>query len=59
MLSRISSDYYLLLEQRRDNRPSSQVLDALAGAALQLDVKASDLHQLAGLTSRHLALGGR
>ena len=41
MLAGISSDYYLRLEQGRDNNPSSQVLEALA-RALQLDIKATD-----------------
>lgn len=36
MLAGISSDYYLRLEQGRDQRPSTQVLDALA-RVLQLD----------------------
>jgi hypothetical protein len=42
-------DYYLRLEQGRDQHPSAQVLDALA-RALQLDFKATEhLHRLAGL----------
>jgi transcriptional regulator with XRE-family HTH domain len=50
LLAGISSDYYLRLEQGRDNHPSPQVLDALA-RALQLDVKATEyLHQLASPT---------
>ena len=53
MLSGISVDYYLRLEQGRDEHPSSQVLDALA-RALRLDVKATEhLHQLAGLRTAH------
>jgi transcriptional regulator with XRE-family HTH domain len=36
MLAGISPDYYLRLEQGRDNHPSAQVIDALA-RALQLD----------------------
>ena len=49
MLAGISVDYYLRLEQGRDQHPSSQVLDALA-RALRLDVKATEhLHRLAGL----------
>jgi transcriptional regulator with XRE-family HTH domain len=36
MLAGVSSDYYIRLEQGRDQHPSSQVLDALA-RALQLD----------------------
>ena len=31
MLAGISSDYYLRLEQGRDNHPSTQVLDASRG----------------------------
>jgi transcriptional regulator with XRE-family HTH domain len=49
MLAGISVDYYLRLEQGRDQHPSAQVLDALA-RALRLDVKAVEhLHRLAGL----------
>src|ERR1700744_6100159 len=36
MLAGVSADYYVRLEQGRDQHPSAQVLDALAGA-LQLD----------------------
>jgi hypothetical protein len=47
MLAGISTDYYLRLEQGRDQRPSEQVLDAL-GAALRLDGHATaHLHELA------------
>jgi len=47
MLSGISGDYYLRLEQGRDQRPSEQVLDALA-RVLRLDADATvHLHQLA------------
>ena len=53
MLAGISVDYYLRLEQGRDERPSLQVLDALA-RALRLDVKAAEhLHRLAGLRAAH------
>ena len=49
----ISVDYYLRLEQGRDQHPSAQVLDALA-RALRLDVKATEhLHWLAGLRAAH------
>jgi transcriptional regulator with XRE-family HTH domain len=52
MLSGISSDYYLRLEQGRDQHPSAQVLDALA-AALRLDAAATaHLHGLAEPRSR-------
>jgi transcriptional regulator with XRE-family HTH domain len=47
MLAGISSDYYLRLEQGRDQHPSAQILDALA-KALQLDAPATaHLHELA------------
>lgn len=47
LLAGISTDYYLRLEQGRDQHPSAQVLDALA-AALQLDAEATaHLHRLA------------
>ncbi|WP_410813214.1 helix-turn-helix domain-containing protein [Micromonospora sp. 067-2] len=47
LLAGISADYYLRLEQGRDQHPSAQVLDALA-AALQLDAAAAaHLHELA------------
>jgi transcriptional regulator with XRE-family HTH domain len=47
MLAGISTDYYLRLEQGRDQHPSEQVLDALA-RALQLDEDSTaHLHQLA------------
>jgi len=46
LLAGISPDYYLRLEQGRDNNPSPQVLDALAGI-LQLDSDARKyLYQL-------------
>ncbi|WP_081655347.1 helix-turn-helix transcriptional regulator [Amycolatopsis orientalis] len=47
LLAGISSDYYIRLEQGRDQNPSAQVLDALA-RALGLDEPARQhLHQLA------------
>lgn len=53
MLAGISVDYYLRLEQGRDQHPSAQVLDALA-RALRLDLKATEhLHRLAGLQAAH------
>jgi transcriptional regulator with XRE-family HTH domain len=49
MLAGISVDYYLRLEQGRDQHPSAQVLDALA-RALRLDVNATEhLYRLSGL----------
>ena len=48
LLAGISSDYYMRLEQGRDQHPSGQVLDALA-TVLRLDPDATAyLHQLAG-----------
>ncbi|HEX4018786.1 MAG TPA: helix-turn-helix transcriptional regulator [Frankiaceae bacterium] len=53
MLSGISSDYYLRLEQGRDRNPSIQVLEALA-RVLQLDQAATDyLLGLAAPQPRH------
>lgn len=47
LLAGVSSDYYVRLEQGRDQHPSEQVLDALA-RALQLDDDArAHLHRLA------------
>ena len=47
MLAGVSADYYIRLEQGRDQHPSAQVLDALA-RVLQLDQDATDhLHGLA------------
>jgi transcriptional regulator with XRE-family HTH domain len=52
MLAGVSGDYYVRLEQGRDQHPSEQVLDALA-RALQLDDDATvHLHRLASAPSR-------
>jgi transcriptional regulator with XRE-family HTH domain len=52
MLAGVSSDYYVRLEQGRDQHPSQQVLDALA-RALQLDDDATaHLHRLATRPTR-------
>src|SRR4030088_2362158 len=52
MLAGVSADYYVRLEQGRDQHPSAQVLDALA-RALQLDDDASaHLHRLASPPTR-------
>ena len=52
MLAGVSVDYYVRLEQGRDQHPSPQVLDALA-RALQLDDDAiSHLHTLAAPAAR-------
>ncbi|MFD7552683.1 helix-turn-helix transcriptional regulator [Streptomyces sp. NPDC059578] len=46
LLAGVSSDYYVRLEQGRENNPSPQVLDAVA-QALKLDAEATDhLHRL-------------
>lgn len=46
LLAGISAEYYLRLEQGRDQHPSDQVLDSIAGA-LRLDAEASSyLHAL-------------
>lgn len=55
LLAGISTDYYLRLEQGRDQHPSAQVLDALA-EALQLDAEAAaHLHRLARPAPRRRA----
>ncbi len=55
LLAGISTDYYLRLEQGRDQHPSAQVLDALA-EALQLDTEATaHLHRLARPAPRRRA----
>ncbi|QUQ65061.1 helix-turn-helix domain-containing protein [Kutzneria sp. CA-103260] len=52
LLAGISSDYYLRLEQGRDQNPSEQVLEAIA-RALQLDSEATAyLHDLARPVAR-------
>lgn len=52
MLAGVSADYYVRLEQGRDQHPSPQVLDALA-RALQLDDDATaHLHALAAPVAR-------
>src|SRR5260221_5855569 len=52
MLAGVSSDYYVRLEQGRDQHPSRQVLDALA-RTLQLDEDATaHLHRLAASPAR-------
>lgn len=55
LLAGISTDYYLRLEQGRDQHPSAQVLDALA-EALQLDAdETAYLHRLARPAPRRRA----
>jgi transcriptional regulator with XRE-family HTH domain len=55
MLAGVSADYYIRLEQGRDQHPSSQVLDALA-RALQLDEGATaHLHALAAPRPRSVS----
>ncbi|WP_203980161.1 helix-turn-helix transcriptional regulator [Planotetraspora silvatica] len=54
IMAAVSVDYYVRLEQGRELRPSSQVLDALA-KVFQLDPEATEhLHHLA-----HMGTGGR
>jgi transcriptional regulator with XRE-family HTH domain len=52
MLAGVSSDYYVRLEQGRDNHPSEQVLDALARALQLDDDAAAHLHRLASPPAR-------
>jgi transcriptional regulator with XRE-family HTH domain len=47
LLAGISADYYLRLEQGRDQHPSPQVLDALARALVLDSAATTYLHQLA------------
>ena len=55
LLAGISSDYYMRLEQGRDQHPSAQVLDALA-RVLRLDPAATaHLHRLAAPAPRRSA----
>jgi transcriptional regulator with XRE-family HTH domain len=55
LLAGISSEYYLRLEQGRDQNPSPAVLDALA-RVLQLDLDATQhLHALATPAPRHVS----
>ncbi|MEU9307377.1 helix-turn-helix transcriptional regulator [Streptomyces sp. NPDC048256] len=52
LLADVSSDYYIRLEQGRENSPSPQVLDAVA-QALKLDAEATDhLNRLCLTTSQ-------
>ncbi|MGW7536986.1 helix-turn-helix domain-containing protein [Amycolatopsis sp. NPDC054798] len=48
LLAGISSDYYIRLEQGRDQNPSAQVLDALARALGLDEPSRQHVHQLAG-----------
>ncbi|MGV9296258.1 helix-turn-helix transcriptional regulator [Amycolatopsis sp. NPDC003676] len=50
LLAGISSDYYIRLEQGRDQNPSAQVLDALARALGLDEPSRHHLHQLAAPT---------
>jgi transcriptional regulator with XRE-family HTH domain len=52
MLAGVSADYYIRLEQGRDQHPSAQVLDALAGALQFDDYATAHLHRLAAPTAR-------
>jgi transcriptional regulator with XRE-family HTH domain len=53
MLAGISSDYYLRLEQGRDQHPSEQVLDALAKALQLNDDAVAYLYSLARPAPKH------
>src|SRR3954468_13476282 len=55
MLAGISSDYYLRLEQGRDQNPSAQVIDALARSLLLDTVATAHLHELARARNRRPA----
>ncbi|WP_433284331.1 helix-turn-helix transcriptional regulator [Pseudonocardia sp. CA-142604] len=55
MLAGISSDYYLRLEQGRDQNPSAQVIDALARALLLDPAATAHLHELARARTRRPA----
>jgi transcriptional regulator with XRE-family HTH domain len=52
LLAGVSSDYYVRLEQGRDQHPSRQVLDALARALRLDDDAAAHLHRLASPPAR-------
>ncbi|MDX3852688.1 helix-turn-helix transcriptional regulator [Streptomyces sp. AK02-01A] len=55
LLAGISADYYLRLEQGRDQHPSAQVVDALAGALMLDDDATAHLHRLARPAPRRRA----
>jgi Helix-turn-helix domain len=52
MLVGISSDYYVRLERRRENRPSPAVIDALATALQLTEDEREHLRSLAALAAR-------
>jgi transcriptional regulator with XRE-family HTH domain len=52
MLAGVSADYYIRLEQGRDQHPSAQVLDALARVLQLDDYAAAHLHRLAAPPAR-------
>jgi transcriptional regulator with XRE-family HTH domain len=52
LLAGVSTDYYIRLEQGRDQHPSQQVLDALARALQLDDDAAAHLHRLANTPPR-------
>ncbi|MFE9697496.1 helix-turn-helix transcriptional regulator [Streptomyces sp. NPDC006270] len=58
MLARISVDYYLRLEQGRERRPSTQVLDALSDALLLDNDGRLHLYRVAGMTPAPRQEGG-
>jgi transcriptional regulator with XRE-family HTH domain len=60
MLAGVSADYYVRLEQGRDQHPSEQVLDALARALRLDDDATAHLHELARpAPGRRRRAGGR
>lgn len=59
MLAGVSSDYYVRLEQGRDQHPSQQVLDALARALQLDDDAAAHLNRLANPPSRRRRMNAR
>jgi transcriptional regulator with XRE-family HTH domain len=58
MLAGVSADYYVRLEQGRDQHPSAQVIDALARALCLDDDATVHLHELAAPAPRRRRRGG-
>jgi transcriptional regulator with XRE-family HTH domain len=52
-LAGISNDYYIRLERGKENRPSPQVIDALARALLMTDDERDHLRSLATMAARN------
>jgi transcriptional regulator with XRE-family HTH domain len=55
MLAGVSAEYYMRLEQGRDQRPSAQVVDALARALMLDEDATAHLHELARAPARRRA----